>query len=86
MVVVTECRLTDLPIAFSLSVGLLDQYLKVLETSYSKEISITYYLHFVSTRKMSWFDPFSCRSVSLFALNFGYLSESPMIYKPTGCS
>ena len=78
MVVVAECRLTDLPIAFSLSVGLLDQYLKVLETSYSKEISITYYLHFVSTRKKSCFDPFSCRSVSLFALNFGYLSESPI--------
>ena len=53
MVMVMECRLTDLPIAFSLSVGLLDQYLKVLETSYSKEISITYYLHFVSIRKMN---------------------------------
>lgn len=29
--------------------GLLDQYLKVLETSYSKEISITYYLHFTDS-------------------------------------
>ena len=53
LVMVMKCCLTDLQIAFLLSVGLLDQYLKVLETSYSKEIFITYFLHFVSIRKMN---------------------------------
>ena len=32
--------------------GLKDVYLKTLETTYSKEIPITYYVHFVSTKIM----------------------------------